>query len=254
MAAKLVTGIAKVTQKILKAHKGKTLGKLSRVSSGFGRTATKLAKYSMIGKGIEAIANRNNNKSDTSLPALSDYDAVAASMAENNTADPIIGIPDLNIEEIIQPTAERVDLTVIEPVMGEVTVDPTSVVESYFDGDAAPITTDAIITIGTGSVIGTGSISLLDNLTVGGTINEQQISNGNVVLESNNIRLQSGGQLMLSSSNADLGVVMDDVLVLPQRDIKPSLPRTGSIIVSGSVSGPRPFFYDGTTWLPMAGI
>ena len=148
MAAKLVTGIAKVTQKILKAHKGKTLGKLSRVSSGFGRTATKLAKYNMIGKGIEAIANRNNNKADTSLPALSDYDAVAASMAENNTADPIIGIPDLNIEEIIRPTAERVDLTVIEPVMGEVTVDPTSVVESYFDGDAAPITTDAIIPAG----------------------------------------------------------------------------------------------------------
>jgi hypothetical protein len=113
------------------------------------------------------------------------------------------------------------------------------------------ITTTGTITVGTGSVIGTGSISLLDNLTVEGTINSQTIGTGNTVIESNNIRLQSGGQLLLSSSNADLGVVIDDVLVIPERDSKPTTPRTGSIIVSASVSGPRPYFYDGTSWFPM---
>jgi hypothetical protein len=113
------------------------------------------------------------------------------------------------------------------------------------------ITTTGIITVGTGSVIGTGSISLDDNLTVQGTINNQTIGSGNTVIESNNIRLQSGGQLLLSSSNADLGVVIDDVLVIPERDSKPTTPRTGSIIVSASVSGPRPYFYDGTAWFPM---
>ena len=42
-----------------------------------------------------------------------------------------------------------------------------------------------------------------------------------------------------------------DVLVLPQRDTKPVSPEIGSIIVSASASGPRPFFYDGTAWFPM---
>jgi hypothetical protein len=113
------------------------------------------------------------------------------------------------------------------------------------------INTTGTITIGTGSVIGTGSISLLDNLTVEGTINSQTISTSNTAIESNNIRLRSAGQLMLSSSNANLGVVIDDVLVLPERETKPGTPRTGSIIVSASVSGPRPYFYDGTDWTVM---
>jgi len=113
------------------------------------------------------------------------------------------------------------------------------------------ITTDGIITVGTGSVIGTGSISLEDNLSVAGTINSQTIGSSNTVIETANVRVQSGGQLLLSSSNADLGVVIDDVLVLPERETKPNTPRTGSIIVSASVSGPRPYFYDGTAWLPM---
>jgi hypothetical protein len=43
-----------------------------------------------------------------------------------------------------------------------------------------------------------------------------------------------------------------DVLVLTPKHPKPTLPETGSIIVSASSSGPmRPFFYDGTAWLPM---
>ena len=113
------------------------------------------------------------------------------------------------------------------------------------------ITTTGIITVGTGSVIGTGSISLLDNLSVAGTINDQTIGSANTVIESTNVRVQSGGQLLLSSSNADLGVVIDDVLVLPERETKPITPRTGSIIVSASASGPRPFFYDGTAWTQM---
>jgi hypothetical protein len=113
------------------------------------------------------------------------------------------------------------------------------------------ITTTGIITVGTGSVIGTGSISLEDNLSVAGTINGQTIGSSNTVIETANVRVQSGGQLLLSSSNADLGVVIDDVLVLPERETKPNTPRTGSIIVSASVSGPRPYFYDGTAWFPM---
>jgi filamentous hemagglutinin len=113
------------------------------------------------------------------------------------------------------------------------------------------INTTGTITIGTGSVIGTGSISLEDTLSVAGTINDQTISSANTVIESTNVRVQSGGQLLLSSSNADLGVVIDDVLVLPERDNKPNTPRTGSIIVSASASGPRPYFYDGTDWTVM---
>ena len=42
-----------------------------------------------------------------------------------------------------------------------------------------------------------------------------------------------------------------DTLVLTPRHPKPTLPETGSIIVSASVSGPRPYFYDGTTWTVM---
>ena len=53
------------------------------------------------------------------------------------------------------------------------------------------------------------------------------------------------GSLFVSES------VITDVLVLTQRDTKPTLPQTGSIIVSASVSGPRPFFYDGTDWTIM---
>ena len=43
-----------------------------------------------------------------------------------------------------------------------------------------------------------------------------------------------------------------DTLVLTPRHPKPTLPETGSIIVSASAAGPlRPFFYDGTAWFPM---
>jgi hypothetical protein len=42
-----------------------------------------------------------------------------------------------------------------------------------------------------------------------------------------------------------------DIMVINQRDTKPTLPETGSIIVSASTSGPRPFFYDGTAWTQM---
>ena len=112
------------------------------------------------------------------------------------------------------------------------------------------ITTTGTITIGTGSVIGTGSISLDDNLTVGGTINTHTINISTTNIESTAMEFRAAGQLMLSSSN-DLGVLIDNILVIPQRDDKPILPQTGSIIVSASVSGPRPFFYDGNTWFQM---
>ena len=43
-----------------------------------------------------------------------------------------------------------------------------------------------------------------------------------------------------------------DTLVLTPKHPKPTLPETGSIIVSASAAGPlRPFFYDGTAWFPM---
>ena len=54
------------------------------------------------------------------------------------------------------------------------------------------------------------------------------------------------GSLFVSSST------ITDVLVLTPRHPKPTLPETGSIIVSASAAGPlRPFFYDGTAWFPM---
>ena len=81
----------------------------------------------------------------------------------------------------------------------------------------------------------TGSTQLVDDYDVA------LLTNPNIFTEPQTIT----GSLFVSSST------VTDILVLPLRDTKPTLPLTGSIIVSASVAGPRPFFYDGTVWLPM---
>ena len=54
------------------------------------------------------------------------------------------------------------------------------------------------------------------------------------------------GSLFVSSST------ITDVLVITPKHPKPTLPETGTIIVSASAAGPlRPFFYDGTAWFQM---
>lgn len=105
------------------------------------------------------------------------------------------------------------------------------------------LTTTGTITAGTASVT--------TDLTVDGTINDQTISSTALDYQAQAVRLRSSGELILSSSSDEFGVQIDNVLVLPPRDTKPTTPPTGSIIVSASVSGPRPFFYDGTDWTQM---
>jgi len=95
------------------------------------------------------------------------------------------------------------------------------------------------------------NLSVTGNITSNGTFNQQLIGASAITFDGSSIRVISDTELILSSSNENAGVVIDDVLVLPQRDTKPTLPATGSIIVSASVSGPRPYFYDGTSWTIM---
>lgn len=105
------------------------------------------------------------------------------------------------------------------------------------------LTTTGTITVGTASIT--------EDLTVGGTINNQTISTSEFNYEGSLIQLRSSGPLILSSSAPSFGVQIDDVLVLKEIATKPTPAQTGSIIVSASVSGPRPFFYDGTSWTQM---
>lgn len=108
------------------------------------------------------------------------------------------------------------------------------------------ITSNDITSTGT-FTMATGSVS--ENLTVGGDINGQTFNTDNTFINTTNFRLKTDTQLLLSASNAE--VVIDDILVIRERASVPTLPPTGSIIVSGSSSGPRPYFFDGTTWTQM---
>ena len=107
------------------------------------------------------------------------------------------------------------------------------------------ITTDGIITVGTGSVIGTGSISLDDNLTVSGEINGNTLNSTNFDVGAGSINLRSNAALIITSSNY---VQIDDILVLTPRTTNPVGPESGSIIASGSGATIKPYFWDGNQW------
>jgi hypothetical protein len=107
------------------------------------------------------------------------------------------------------------------------------------------ITTDGIITVGTGSVIGTGSISLDDNLTVIGEINGNTLNSTNFDVDAGSINLRSNAALVITSSNY---VQIDDILVLTPRTTNPVGPESGSIIASGSGATIKPYFWDGNQW------
>jgi hypothetical protein len=107
------------------------------------------------------------------------------------------------------------------------------------------ITTDGIITVGSGSVIGTGSISLDDTLTVNGEINGNTLNSTNFDVGAGSINLRSNAALIITSSTY---VEIDDILVLKPRTTNPSNPESGSIISSGSGVTIKPYFWDGNQW------
>lgn len=96
------------------------------------------------------------------------------------------------------------------------------------------------------------NLSVTGDITLLGEFNQQTISDTVVEFNGSSISINSSDVLILSSSNGDSGVVIDDVLVLTPKHPKPTSPATGSIIVSASASGPlRPWFYDGNGWFQM---
>lgn len=128
------------------------------------------------------------------------------------------------------------------------------VIASDGSGNTAFQSIDTLIAdsdLTTTGTITAGTASVTTDLTVDGNINDQIISSTVLDYQAQAVRLRSSGELILSSSSDEFGVQIDNVLVLPPRDTKPTTPPTGSIIVSASVSGPRPFFYDGTDWTQM---
>ena len=154
MAAKLVTGIAKVTQKILRASRAKTAQGLGKVSSTFGKAASRakgaLGKLATVGAAAgagaaagKAASNQNGQPESVGQPSTQQSESESSS-----SADPLIAIPSIEIDDMVESTAERVDLTVTEPLLADVTIDPTSVVEGYFDGDASPVSAEAAIPAG----------------------------------------------------------------------------------------------------------
>ena len=105
------------------------------------------------------------------------------------------------------------------------------------------ITTNGTISMGTGSVN--------TNLNVGGTFSignpaYTTFNNLSTTIDSANITILSSGSMLLSSS---MNVTIDDVLVLPEREVLPENPPSGSLIVSSSGGASiKPWFWDGLQW------
>ena len=153
MAAKLVTGIAKVTQKILKASRVKVARGLGKVSNAFGRAASRakgmLGKMAVVGAASSVLGNKKSgDQAQGEITSVGDS-AEAGEGEASSSADPLIGIPEIEIDGLLTDTAERVDLTVTEPLIADVAINPTPIVEGYFDGDASTVTTEAVMPAGT---------------------------------------------------------------------------------------------------------
>lgn len=153
MAAKLVTGIAKVTQKILKASREKVARSLGKVTSAFSKAASRakgmLGKMAVVGAASSILGNKKSNNQAQPETTSVGYSNVAADGETSSSADPLIGIPEIEIDGLLTDTAERVDLTVTEPLIADVAINPTPIVEGYFDGDAATVTAEAVMPAGT---------------------------------------------------------------------------------------------------------
>ena len=117
-----------------------------------------------------------------------------------------------------------------------------------FGAFADVIGNDNITTTGTISM-GTGSVNT--NLNVGGTFSignpaYTTFNNLSTTIDSANITILSSGSMLLSSS---VNVTIDDVLVLPEREVLPENPPSGSLIVSSSGGASiKPWFWDGLQW------
>ena len=156
MAAKLVTGIAKVTQKILKASRARTAAGLSKVSSGFAKAASRakgaLGKLTALGTtavAASAISGKNTT-AESGQPTSVGSTVETQTNVETAVADPIIVLPDIVPEDIISDeVAERVDLTVTRPIKTYSLIKTAPIVEGYFDDDRTSVPTEFVIPEGT---------------------------------------------------------------------------------------------------------
>lgn len=156
MAAKLVTGIAKVTQKILKASRVRTAAGLSKVSSGFAKAASRargaLGKLTALGTtavAASAISGKNTT-AESGQPTSVGSTVETQTNVETAVADPIIVLPDIVPEDIISDeVAERVDLTVTRPIKTHSLIKTAPIVEGYFDDDRTSVPTEFVIPEGT---------------------------------------------------------------------------------------------------------
>lgn len=88
-------------------------------------------------------ASAVNSQGPASKKAAGGAAAAAASLG-----DPTIQIPRVEGEELV-PVAEETDLTLLDPVTAEVSIEPAPIVENYFDDKTDPIVSTAIIHEGT---------------------------------------------------------------------------------------------------------
>jgi len=156
MAAKLVTGIAKVTQKILKASRARTATGLSKVSSGFAKAASRakgaLGKITALGTTAAAASaiSGKNTTAESGQPTSVGSTVETQTNVETAVADPIIVLPDIVPEDIISDeVAERVDLTVTRPIKTHSLIKTAPIVEGYFDDDRTSVPTEFVIPEGT---------------------------------------------------------------------------------------------------------
>lgn len=156
MAAKLVVGIARVTQKILKASRARSAAGLSKVSSGFAKAASRakgaLGKLTTLGKTavIASAISGKNTTAESGQPTSVGSTVATQSNVETAVADPIILLPDIVPEDIISDeVAERVDLTVTRPIKTHSLIKTAPIVEGYFDDDRTSVLTEFVIPEGT---------------------------------------------------------------------------------------------------------
>jgi len=156
MAAKLVTGIARITQKILKASRKRSAAGLSKVSSGFSKAASRakgaLGKITAAGTAATAASaiSGKNTTAEAGQPTSIGSTVEKQSNVETAVADPIIMLPNIVPEDIILgKVAERVDLTVTRPIKTHSLIKTAPIVEGYFDDDRTSVLSEFVVPEGT---------------------------------------------------------------------------------------------------------
>jgi hypothetical protein len=106
-------------------------------------------------------------------------------------------------------------------------------------GDSNITDTGTLVTINSnsvvsGSLIVTGSSTLVGTRTITGSV------------------FMSGSKTITGSLNVTGSTTLDNLLVLVPRTTTPTGQPTGSIIMSGSVAGVKPYYFNGTAFNPFA--